>query len=51
MERRLVQLDFSVAFDRMSHSSLLYKLRSKDIGEHFLLIVSQFLSDMEQRQG
>ena len=27
MERRLVQLDFSVAFDRVSHPGLLYKLR------------------------
>ena len=27
MERRLVQLNFSAAFDRISHHGLLYKLR------------------------
>ena len=30
MEGRLVQLDFSVAFDRVSFSGLRYKLRSVD---------------------
>ena len=32
MERRLVQLDFSAAFDRVGHCSLLYKLRSIGVG-------------------
>ena len=45
MEGRLVQLDLSAAFDRVSHSGLLYKLRSIGVGGQFLSIVSQFLSD------
>ena len=28
MEARLVQLDFSATFDRVSHRGMLYKLRS-----------------------
>ena len=41
---RLVQLDFSTAFDRASRCGLLYKLRSIGVGGHFLFIVSEFLS-------
>ena len=32
MKGRLVQLDFSAAFDRVSHRGLLYKLRSIGVG-------------------
>ena len=49
MEGRLVQFDFSVAFDRESHRGLLYKLRSIGVGRQFLSVVSQFLSDRKQR--
>ena len=49
MEGRLVQFDFSAAFYMDSHCALLYKLISIDIGEQFLSIVSEFLSDRRQR--
>ena len=49
MEERLHQLDFSAAFDRVSHCSLLYKLKSISVGKQFLSIVSEFLSDRRQR--
>ena len=45
MEGRLVQLDFSAAFDRVSLRGLQYKLRSIDVGGQLLSIVSEFLSD------
>ena len=38
IEGRYVQLDFSAAFDRVSHRGLLYKLRSIGIGGQFLFI-------------
>ena len=43
MEGTLVQLNFSVAFDRVSHCGMLYKLRSIGIREQFLSIVLEFL--------
>ena len=49
MEERLVQLDFSAVFDRVSHRGLLDKLRSIGVVEPFLSIVSEFLSDRIQR--
>ena len=49
IERRLVQLDFSAAFDRMSHRGLLYKLKTIDVEGKFLFIVSEFFSDRKQR--
>ena len=47
-EGLLVQFYFSAAFDRVSHSGLLYKLRSAGC-EQFLSIVSEFLSDSRKR--
>ena len=44
-----VQLDFSAAFDRISHCGRLYKLRSIGAGELILFILSEFLSDRWQR--
>ena len=38
MDRRLVQLNFSVAYDSVSHRFLLYKLRSIGVEGHFLHI-------------
>ena len=44
IEGRLVQLDFSAAYDRVGHFGLLNKLRSIGVGGQ-LSIVSEFLSD------
>ena len=49
IEGRLVQLNFTAAFDRVSRCYLLYKLSSIGIGGQFFFIVSQFLSDKRQR--
>ena len=46
---QLVPFDFSVAFDRVSHCALLYKLRVIGVGGQFLSIVSEVLSDRRQR--
>ena len=49
MEGRLVQqLDFSAAFDRVSHDGLCHQLRSIGVGEQFLSKVFEFLSDRRQ---
>ena len=40
---------FSAAFDRVSYRGLLYKLRSIGVGRQFLSIVSEFLSNRNQR--
>ena len=48
LKRRLFQLDFSAAFDRVSHRGMLYKLRFIGIVEKFLSIVAEFLSDRRQ---
>ena len=48
MDGRSVQFDFSAAFDRASHCSLLYKLMSIGVGT-VLPIVSEFFSDRRQR--
>ena len=42
---RIVQIDFSAAFDRVNHLSILYKLCAVGIGGCILLIVRQFLSN------
>ena len=49
MEGRLIQLDFSAAFDRVRHCGLLYKLRSIGVGGQFLSVVSEFFSVRRQR--
>ena len=49
MESYIVQLDFSAAFDRVSHSGLLFKLKSIGVGGSVLSICAQFLSDRRQR--
>ena len=45
----IVQLDFSAAFDRVSHSGLLFKLKSIGVGGRVLFICTEFLSDRGQR--
>ena len=47
-EVRIVQIDFSAAFDRVNHQGILYKLRSVGIGSSVLSILTQFLSDRSQ---
>ena len=44
-EARLVQIDFSAAFDRVNHVGILYKLCSVGIGGSVLSILTQFLSN------
>ena len=45
----LFSLDFSTAFDRVSHSGLLFKLKSIGVGGSVLSICKEFLSDRRQR--
>ena len=47
-EARIVQIDFSAAFDRVNHQSILYKLCSVVIGGSVLSILTQFLSNRAQ---
>ena len=49
MEGTLFQLDFSAAFDRVSHRGLLYKRMSIGVGGQFLSLVSKFLSYRRKR--
>ena len=47
-EARIVQIDFSAAFDMVNHQGILYKLCSVGIGGSVLSILTQFLSDRSQ---
>ena len=47
--KKFVPLEFSAAFDRVCHCSLLYKVRSISVGRQFLSMVSEFFTD--RRQG
>ena len=49
MESYIVQLDFSAAFDRVSNSGLLFKLKSFCVCGNVLPICRQFLFDRKQR--
>ena len=49
MESYIVQLDFSAAFDRVTNSGLLFKLKSIGVGGSVLSICTRFLSDRRQR--
>ena len=44
-EARIVQIDFSAAFDRVNHQGILYRLCSVGIGSSVLSILTQFLSN------
>ena len=48
-EARIVQIDFSAAFDRVNHLGILYKLCSVSIGGTVLSILTQFLSNRSQQ--
>ena len=47
-EARIVQIDFSAAFDRVSHRGILYRLSSLGIGGSVLSVLTQFLSNRSQ---
>ena len=47
-EARIMQIDFSAAFDRVNHQGMLYKLCSVGIGGFVLSILTQFLSDQSK---
>ena len=47
-EARIVQIDFSSAFDRVNHQAILYKLSSVGIGCSVLSVLTQFLSNRSQ---
>ena len=49
MESYIAQLDFSAAFDRVSHSRLLFKLKSTGVGCSVLSICMEFLSKCRQK--
>ena len=46
-EARIVQIDFSAAFDRVNHQGILY-LSSVGIGGSVLSVLTQFLSNRSQ---
>ena len=48
-EDRIVQIDFSAAFDRVNHLGILYKLCSVGIGGSVLSILTEFLSNRSQQ--
>ena len=47
-EARIVQIDFSTAFEKVNHPGILYKLHSLGIGSSGLSILTQFLSNRSQ---
>ena len=47
-EARIVQIDFSAAFDRVIYRGFLYKLSSVGIGGSVLSVLPQFLSNRSQ---
>ena len=47
-EARIIQIDFSAAFDRVDHQGILYKLCSVGIGGSVLSILTQFISNRSQ---
>ena len=47
-EARIVQIDFSAAFDRVNHLDIHYKLCSLGVGGSVLSILTQFLSYRSQ---
>ena len=46
---RIVQIDFSAAFDSANHLGILYKLGSVGIGGSVLSVLTQFLSNRSQQ--
>ena len=48
-ESRIVQIDFSAAFDLVNHSALIFKLRNVGVGGYILDILIDFLDNRHQR--
>ena len=48
-EARIVQINFSAAFDRVNHHGILYKLCSVGVEGSVLSILIQFLSNRSQQ--
>ena len=48
-EVRVVQLDFSAAYDRVNHSGLIFKLKSVGVGGPVMSVLEQFLSSRRHR--
>ena len=48
-ELAVVQIDFSAAFDRVSHSGLLYKLWDVGVGGAVFEVIAGFLSGRVQK--
>ena len=48
-EARILQIDFSTAFDRVNRLGTLYKLSSVSIGGSVMSILTQFLSNRSQQ--
>ena len=48
-EARIVQIDYTTAFDRVNHLGILYELCSEGIGGSILSILTQFLSNRSQQ--
>ena len=47
-EARIVQIDFSAAFDWVNHQGIFYRLSSVGIGGSVLSVLTQFLSNRSQ---
>ena len=47
-EARIVQIDFSAAFDRVNHQGIHFKLCSVGVGDSVLSVLTQFLSNRSQ---
>ena len=47
-EARIVQIDFSAAFDCINHQGILFKLCSVGVGGSVLYVLTQFLSNRSQ---
>ena len=47
-EARIVQIDFSAAFDRVNHQRILFKLCSVGVGGSVLSVLTEFLSYRSQ---
>ena len=48
-EVQLVQFDFSVAFNRVSHDGILHKFQNRNVGGPMLSIIEQYLRNKSQR--
>ena len=47
-EARIVQIDFSAAFDRVNHQGIVFRLCSVGVGGSVLSVLMQFLSNRSQ---